>query len=150
MSSPITFACGILGVDAIALTVVVRNLIRAKRSAAWPRVEATVIRSRLVLAGKVTRPKIAYRYQLDGRTYESARVVVGMMAGVSGDGPARLVQRYPAGATAAVAVDPDGPGYSVLVPGIQVHQVFVAGFTIAGVLTTLPLLWMLSRLIITP
>ena len=142
MTSPITFACVLLGVDAVALTIVVRNLVRAKRSTAWPLVEATVIRSRLVVASKGSRPKIAYRYQVDGRNYESARVVVGVMAGVSGDGPARLVQRYPAGATAAVAVDPDRPEYSVLVPGVQVHQVFVAGFTIAGVLMTLPLLWM--------
>ena len=148
MASPVAFACELLTVDAIALAVVVRNLVRAKRSAAWPRVEATVIRSRLVMAGKGSRPKIAYRYQVDGRTYESDRVVVGVMAGVSGGGPARLVQRYPAGATAAVAVDPVRPGYSVLVTGIQVHQVFVASFTIAGVLMTLPLLWMLSRLIV--
>jgi Protein of unknown function (DUF3592) len=141
MTGPIAFACATLAVDALALTVVVRNLVRASRSVRWPLVQATVVRSRLVAAGKGTRPRIEYRYQAGGRTYESARVVVGMMAATGGDGPARLVARHPEGTAAAVAVDPQRPGYSVLVPGIRVHQVFVAGFTIAGVLMSLPLLW---------
>jgi hypothetical protein len=143
MTSLITFSMELLSIDAVALAVVVRNLLRAKRSTAWPRIDATVIRSRCVVASKGSRPKITYRYQVDGHTYESARVVVGVMAHVSGDGPERLVQRYPTGATAAVAVDPDRPGYSVLVPGIHVHQIFVAAFTMAGVLMTLPLLWIM-------
>ncbi len=36
----------------------------------------------------------------------------------------------------------------MLVPGIQVHQVFIASFTIAGVMITLPLLWILNRSVI--
>jgi len=77
---------------------------------------------------KGARPKIVYRYQFDGRDYESARVVIGGMWETTGDGPAQTVLRFPKGSAATVALDPCDPAYSVLIPGVQSHQVLTALF----------------------
>jgi hypothetical protein len=145
-SDPIAFGCLLSGVAGFAFIMALRNLVRAKQSGSWPTIDATVIESRVVIVSKGFRPKIVYRYQFGGRNYESARVMIGGMWGTSGDGSARLVQRFAKGSVAAVAVDPKSPNFSVLITGIRFHQVFTAICCAVVFMGTLPVLWAFTQL----
>ena len=112
----------------IAFGFAIRNLLRAKKSRSWPTVECTILEAKVVVGNKGSRPRIVYRYQFGGKAHESARVLVGGMWETSGDGSAQMVKRFPKGSIAAVALDPRNPAYSVLVPGVRLHQVASVGF----------------------
>ncbi len=145
-SDPIAFGCFLSGVAGLAFIVALSNLVRAKQSGSWPTIDATVIESRVVVASKGSRPRIVYTYQVANQNYESARVVVGGMWGTSGDGSARLVERFAKGSVAPVAVDPKSPHFSVLMPGIRFHQVFTAMGCAVVFVGTLPMLWAFMQL----
>ena len=119
-------ALSIVAVVGLALLLPTRLIVRARQSRSWPTVDATVVDARVVGTSKGSRPKIRYRYQTSDGPHESNRLVVGWMWGVSGGGPERIVGQFPKGATVRVAVDPADPRYSVLLPGLSVHQVLTA------------------------
>lgn len=119
-------ALSIVAVLGLALLLPTRLILRARQSRSWPTVDATVVDARVVGTSKGSRPKIRYRYQTPDGLHESNRLVVGWMWGVSGGGPERIVGQIPKDATVRVAVDPADPRYSVLLPGLSVHQVLTA------------------------
>jgi len=148
MLNPIAFGCLLSGAAGIAFTIAVRNLLRAKKSSSWPTVDCTIVDAQVMASPKGSRPKIVYRYRVAGRDYESARVVIGGLWETSGDGSAQMVQRFPKSSVAAVALDPGDPAYSVLIPGVRLHQVLTAIFSAVIFIATLPVLWMFTRLVI--
>ena len=109
--------------------------------------QVTIVEACVVGSPKGARPKIMYRYHLDGNNYESSRIVVGGMWETSGNGPAQLVRQFPTGAVARAVVDPTDPSYSVLIPGIRVHQILATFFGVVIFAGTLVLLWLVLHLV---
>ncbi|MDB5967558.1 MAG: hypothetical protein JWQ90_8 [Hydrocarboniphaga sp.] len=104
---------------ALALVIATRLLARAKRSQSWPKVEGTIVESRVVGKGNTHAPRVTYTYAVDGRSYVGRRVAVGWAFSATGDYAARFVAAHAKGSRVAVAVDPGNPSYSVLAAGIQ-------------------------------
>lgn len=106
MFTPIAFGCLLTGAAGIGVSVPLRNLWRAHRSKSGPTIDCTIVGAQVQVGHEGSRPEIVCRYQVAGKRYESGRVVVGGLWETSGDGPARLVERFPKGPSATVALDP--------------------------------------------
>jgi len=113
----------LLIVPGAVFALTVGDLRRARRSVRWPRVPAAIVDARVCSGSKMWRPQITYRYTLAGRHYAGSRIVVGWMWEVDHASAREVVARHAPGSTACVAVDPADPAYSVLTPGVRVHQI---------------------------
>ena len=81
------------------------------------------------------RPRISYRYVVNGEEFVSTRTQFGDWIKLSWSGPARrTVQKYPAGSRVVVSYAPDEPEEAVLESGIHttlLHALVFAGFFLA-------------------
>ena len=99
----------------------------AKDAAGWRRTLATVTRSavrdRRYRAGRYTAvkavPDIAYRYDVDGRSYEGTRIRFGIVEFNRPSSARKLTDRYRAGAVVPVLYDPRSPSRSVIEPRVH-------------------------------
>lgn len=95
-------------------------VLRARRSAGWPVVPATITESRVVQQGNARSPRVAFDYRVAAQAQVGTRVWVGPRSiAVTGKWADRVAARYPVGAVVRAAVDPADPGYAVLEPGIK-------------------------------
>jgi hypothetical protein len=91
----------------------------AEASNKWPTVEGVVVRlryraSRIWPTGRrVQYPVVIYEYVLEGRTYSSRRISLGVSRGRL----LKLTEGYEEGGKVLVYYRPDHPSMSVLVPG---------------------------------
>ncbi|WP_319522566.1 DUF3137 domain-containing protein [uncultured Desulfosarcina sp.] len=109
----------------IVIAVVSYNGYRTSlASKSWPSVTGNIVQSEIEKqtstsgegANKKTTvkeyPKIAYQYNIDGKTYKSGKISFGSTGNAK-----KVVSRYPQGKTVPVYYNPDKPGQAVLVPG---------------------------------
>src|SRR4051812_26580140 len=95
-------------------------VLRAHRSAGWPRVAATITASRVVQQGNARSPRVAFEYLAAARRQVGDRLwVAPRTIAVTGGWADRVALRYPPGAQVLVAVDPADPAYAVLEPGVK-------------------------------
>ncbi len=95
-------------------------VLRARRSAGWPLVPATIMESRVVQQGNARSPRLTFDYLAAGQRRVGNRLWVGPRSiAVTGKWADRVASRYPAGAVVHVAVDPADPAYAVLEPGVK-------------------------------
>ncbi len=130
-NDPLSLTTLLLGVSALTavlgLALALPLLLKARRSAGWPRVPATVLEAQVLQRGaNATAPRIRYAYPVNGRRHTGERVAVGGSWSTTGHGAARLVAQHPAGATVQVAVDPQQPAYALLKPGLQPQHLLLA------------------------
>ena len=91
----------------------------AEASNNWPTTEGVLVRlryrrSRAWPSGRrIQCPKVIYEYVLEGRTYASSRISLGVPRGRL----ACLAESYEEGERVTVYYRPDNPSLSVLVPG---------------------------------
>jgi len=104
---------------ALALLAWAAHLMRRARvSAGWPRVPATIMESRVVRQGNARSPRVCYSYRMHAEGRVGHRLWVGPRSvAVTGGWADGVIARYPAGAAVSVAVDPHDPAYAVLEPG---------------------------------
>lgn len=109
------------------------------RSERWPRTAGTVVESDLIhfhgpKTGDTHAPYVRYRYSIDGRTLEAARVGWADVR-ESGDAAAhraRVQAAYPVGATVDVFYDPAAPQRACLVRGIHLVLLWGLGIVISA------------------
>ena len=95
-------------------------VLRARRSAGWPVVPATIMESRVVQQGNARSPRLTFDYLAAGQRRVGNRLWVGPRSiAVTGKWADRVASRYPVGAVVHVAVDPADPAYAVLEPGVK-------------------------------
>ena len=83
----------------------------------WPEVDCTVISSGVEETGDDEdpyAPVVVFEYRIDGRNYESHKVVRGSSTSSSYDKARTPSDRYPPGSRATCRVNPDIPGDAVL------------------------------------
>ena len=109
------------------LALSIRVLLRARNSASWPTIDATVVEARVKESKKGTfQPIIRYEYFAGGEQQSSRRISGGLPISVSGNWAQRTVDEFRLGSRVHAYVDPRNPGYAVLRPGIRpVHVVLV-------------------------
>lgn len=120
-----------------ALIVAIRLLARARRSRSWPKVEGTIVESRVVRRSNTSEPRVAYTYTVDGKSYVGRRIGVGWMLVAKGEGGSaeRFVAAHAQGSRVAVAVDPRDPSYGVLATGFQPSHLMIIAFLVVFSLT---------------
>jgi len=120
---------------------------RGQQAASWPVVGGTITRARVESrkqrmgntlyrqASKSTyyRPDLAYRYEVNGKTFEGKRARFGERAGWDKDAAAmkRLIDPYPEGHAVQVRYDPARPGEAVLTAGAGAFWRTIAVFATA-------------------
>jgi hypothetical protein len=118
--------CGILifaGAGGFCFLFGARELLDGYRSKSWPSVSGEVVSAELTTStgtssgSKATYSAVVlYRYQIDGHSYESARIRFGATGGSRGTAQGFL-NRYPAGSEVEVFHRPGRPEDSVLESG---------------------------------
>ena len=107
-------------------------VLRARRSAGWPVVPATITESRVVQQGNARSPRLTFDYLAAGQRHVGNRLWVGPVPiAVTGQWADRVVSRYPVGAVVRVAVDPAAPAYAVLEPGVKAMHWLPLAFGLA-------------------
>ena len=111
----------------VALLLIARGvwgLRELSRIASWPTADATVIAPSLdelppTEGGPTHRPKLAYRYTIDGKTYQSSRLGITPDAFdiFSPELGQAFVARYPAGSRFEVRISPSDQSFSVIDEG---------------------------------
>ncbi|WP_163866606.1 DUF3592 domain-containing protein [Myxococcus eversor] len=105
------------------------NLVRQARTASWPSVQGTVIRSEVtsVRSNKSTNHglKLAYTYSVDGQSHEGSTVqITESMSGDRGVAEEQMA-RYPVGASVPVYYQPEQPSEAVLKAGLDSSELFL-------------------------
>ncbi len=104
----------------------------------WPETRCTITASGVAETGDDQRPyraEVRYRYEIEGRSWEGARVVRTDQGSASFDRARRRAERYPPGASATCRVDPDHPSIAVLerrLPWIALVAAFPLIFVAVG------------------
>jgi len=126
---------------------------RGQQAASWPVVSGTITRARVEArkqrmgntlyrqASRSTyyRPALAYRYEVNGATFEGRRAQFGERIGWDKDAAAmkRLIDRYPEGQPVQVRYDPARPQEAVLAAGTgpfwRTTAVFATACLVLGV-----------------
>ena len=95
---------------------------RANRAEAWPTANGVVIESRTrpgcSRAGKGYSTTVRYRYQVDGKDYESRRIIFGAASCDPEHFARSSMKEFPVGAEIKVRYDPQAPAEAVLIPGM--------------------------------
>lgn len=111
---PIVCALGLLGLcvltGAIVTALGFQDLRVARASAAWPSTRGIVMSAAPAASPASPGRGLRYRYNVDGRSYESGRVAFGPE-------PAELVRSYRTGGEVIVHYDSGRPDIAVLQPG---------------------------------
>jgi hypothetical protein len=131
------------------LGIGVRGVWRGVASRGWPTTPGVVVRSTtdtLVTrdtygrrSSKTHAARIAVRYRVDGREYETETRRFGQIVGTTDPSDAALLRlRYPAGAAVTVAYDPGDPTIAAIEPGLHPEALAMPGaglaFAFGGVL----------------
>lgn len=123
---------------------------KARAAQAWQTVKAQVIESRPVRVRYGTgrphfAPRLVYRYELNGHTYQGGRLRLVPQGSFDELEIGAMLVPYPAGATIAVRIDPADPAYSVVEPvagtramSIMGWLLLVAGTGMAALTLVLP------------
>ena len=99
----------------------------AKDAAGWSRtlgkVTRSAVRDKRYRAGRYTAvkavPEVAYRYDVEGRSYEGNRIRFGIVEFNLPSSARKLTDRYHEGAVVPVLYDPRYPGRSVIEPRVH-------------------------------
>lgn len=127
-------------VGLVIATYGVRDLVKASRSASWPTVEGTIIRSRINTKsdsnGSTYEPDIEFRYTVGNQVYSSTCIRAGMRMSASQRFAAAFTSRFPEGTAVRIGYDPLDPASGILEPGIH-KQAFMGvvgglGFAFVG------------------
>jgi len=134
-----------IGLAAVAVLLIARGTWGLRRLAgisSWPAVDATVIAQALDEfpydeGGPSHRPKLAYSYTINGKTYRSSRlgITVDAFDIFSSESAQTFLARFPPGSRVEVRVSPDDPSFSVIEEGApeRKRSHFVA-LVVSGVL----------------
>jgi hypothetical protein len=121
---------------ATLLVVALSHVIRARRSESWPRVEATILSSRVEEDETSYRPIIRFTYSVSGKAYESDRIRLGWPLSAVKEWAESVVARYSAGSRTTAIVDPDKQSFCVLERGVHTlligSIVFFGAFVLVG------------------
>ena len=102
-----------------------RQLLRGRQSESWPTVEGRILDSKVKPPGIGDEGwytlAVRYRYKVDVRHYEGTVISLGGSASRDEDVVNAALQRYPAGRTLDVHVNPRDPKDAVLEPGPTRH-----------------------------
>jgi hypothetical protein len=109
--------------------LVLVGVVRQALTASWPAAaEAIVVTSGASRqagshGGSTYAPQVAYRYRVGSTWYDSTTVYMGGEFSTSDGGYANaVIARFPSGSQTAAYVDPNNPGRSVLIKGLDNHQ----------------------------
>ena len=116
----------LVGGVALALVVGPMEVVQAKQIRSWPTVVGSVASSGIDEAvnrkGRRYRPVILYRYEVDGRTYESDTVCGNDAKSYPDRADAEgLLEEVVSGGSPTVYYNPEDPGQAVLTPGSLVR-----------------------------
>lgn len=104
---------------------------QAKASLDWPRVDGTIVssefQSRRGEDSTFYEAEVLYEYTIEGVLHSSNRVAFGSVSSSDPSGARQTVNRYPAGATVPVSVNPENSVESVLEPGVSTATYFLPG-----------------------
>ena len=116
-----------IGLAAVAILLITRGtwgLRRLAEISSWPAVDARVIEQGLDEfpyneGGPSHRPKLAYSYTIDGKTYRLSRlgITVDAFDIFSSESAQAFLARFPPGSRVEVRVSPDDPSFSVIEEG---------------------------------
>lgn len=114
--------CGVFGIGGLVgvWLMMVQPVLRAKAAQSWVQAECEITSSHLVKdqdseGETFYRPQITYRYEVEGRAYESSRYSFLDVASDNDVGAKRrALERYPAGMRTTCWVDPANPASAVL------------------------------------
>ncbi len=119
LPGPITLAIIFIGLPTLAWGL--RFIFKARRSATWQLIPATIVESKVVQKGNTRGPRLKFHYQVHEQPHVGHRLWVGPSSiSASGGWADRVVSRYPMRAAVRVAVDPSDATYAVLEPGLRV------------------------------
>ena len=80
----------------------------------WREVSGVITKSEVEFCGEDYRPVVEYTYEVDGVTYKGDTIAKGLVT-FNWKGPAaRMIEKFPVGATVPVFVDPKNPRQSAL------------------------------------
>lgn len=103
-----------LGMGLIFTALIVREFLRSIRSRSWPTTPAEVLASSVEQSGDNYKFTVRYRYQRDGRDYESSTYHPNYGGDDDYGKEQRLAERYPVGAKTVCHVNPACPDEAVL------------------------------------
>ena len=103
------------------------------------------VETRSTSDGYTDYPSVQYAYQVEGQSYQGAKLAPGPEVGGSGAG--KVVAKYPAGTQVMIFYNPQNPSETVLerkAPGLWIMWLLLIVFdvTLCGVI---PLLWWTMR-----
>ena len=88
--------------------------------ARWREVTGTILKSEVKFDWEDYRPVVEYQYEVDGVSYRGDTIVVGPLVQFNWKGPAaRVIERFPIGASVTVYVDAANPRRASLQPGVD-------------------------------
>ena len=114
-----------------------RTVFHAGSSANWPTTRGVVEESYVLKTddaerGIFYRPRIRYRYRVDGEQYLGDQITLRQRSeALSRDSAERIIARYPEGCPVTVYHHPRRPGHSVLEPGRGMGNWIVLAFLLA-------------------
>jgi uncharacterized protein DUF3592 len=111
-------------VGAGMVTWSVLTLVESVGSHRWQTTEGVIIASRVHeepgVEGLTYRPKVLYRYSVNGSEHVASRTKFGDGVSLSWSSPARqIVRTYPVGTAVTVHYNPADPADAVLEPGVN-------------------------------
>jgi hypothetical protein len=139
----------LLLLNAIFLTIIFFIRRRMATVSQWPSTIGIVTMSRVETRstsdGYTDYPSVQYAYQVEGQSYQGAKLAPGPEVGGSGAG--KVVAKYPAGTQVMIFYNPQNPSETVLerkAPGLWIMWLLLIVFdvTLCGVI---PLLWWTMR-----
>lgn len=100
-----------------------------RRAEAWPTVTGIVTAAAIGKSsgrGNWPRAEVEYRYTVDGRTYDSDRVMlIGSQTFWNRQAASEWIQRYPVGGPVRVLIDPGNPSFSALIAGRGAGEIHI-------------------------
>jgi hypothetical protein len=135
---------GFVAFGAAALLWSLREIVLGAQSVHWPQAIGTIVVSK-VREGRDSdgdrqyRGEISYRYTVAGNDFTCGRVRFFGDIGLNWSAPAaRIVEKYPVGATVTVRYKPGNPRQGVLEPGVNrlafIGIAFGTVFVVLGIL----------------
>ena len=143
---------------AALLAVGLSRLMRARASRTWPVTPGVIVHSseqattsdvRRSDGGHIPATSfgvpLAYRYEVEGRTFFSNVRRFGALVSASLDWARTIRERFPLGAEVPVSFDPRDPGTAVLEPGIGSEALLLPGVGLAALLFGAAVLFVMPR-----
>lgn len=116
LSEGLGIAFGLL-VGNVAWIGAVRDLVRGRASRGWPKVAGEIVSSERDTDAEGYGVRIAYRYEVDGRSFQGDRLRFGFVDFDRSSSQRAAVERYAPGSRVEVAVHPSDPKLATLETG---------------------------------